>query len=71
MTNQSNNIEQSLKTIESFITQIESGDVSLEESLALYTKAIDLSSDTLKKIKQVETQFTMLKQKTDTLLNDQ
>tara|TARA_E500000178_G_C16759249_1_gene634018 strand:+ start:252 stop:467 length:216 start_codon:yes stop_codon:yes gene_type:complete len=71
MTNQSNNIEQSLKTIESFITQIESGDVSLEESLALYTKAIDLSSDTLKKIKQVETQFTMLKQKKDTLLNDQ
>ena len=71
MTNQSNNIEQSLKTIESFITQIESGDVSLEESLALYKKAIDLSSDTLKKIKQVETQFTMLKQKTDTLLNDQ
>ena len=71
MTNQSNNIEQSLKTIESFITKIESGDVSLEESLALYTKAIDLSSDTLKKIKQVETQFTILKQKTDTLLNDQ
>lgn len=71
MTNQSNNIEQSLKTIESFITQIESGDVRLEESLALYKKAIDLSSDTLKKIKQVETQFTMLKQKTDTLLNDQ
>ena len=52
--------EQSLSRLEKIVTDLEQGEVSLEESLSLYEEGIQLSLESLETLTQAELQIKKL-----------
>jgi exodeoxyribonuclease VII small subunit len=48
------NFEQSLKELETIVSKLESGSISLEESIVLYQRGLDLYGSCYKKLQEAE-----------------
>lgn len=52
--------EEALQTLEAAVAQLESGDLSLEESLACFERGVSSAAQCRKRLKQVETKVELL-----------
>ncbi|MDH5218326.1 MAG: exodeoxyribonuclease VII small subunit [Gammaproteobacteria bacterium] len=57
------NFEQSMSDLESIVTQMEKGDMSLEESLAAFEKGVELTRHCQTSLKDAEQRISILVEK--------
>ncbi len=57
--------EQSLEELESVVRQLESGDLPLEQALALFERGVALSDSCRKQLEEAETRVEVLVRKND------
>jgi exodeoxyribonuclease VII small subunit len=57
--------EESLKKLESIVSKLEKGDLSLEESLKLFEEGVDLSATCKKELEEAEGKVEMLIKRRD------
>lgn len=54
--------EESLKELDSIVTKLESGKLSIDESIALYTKGLELCNECTKKLNDVKGKIALLEE---------
>jgi exodeoxyribonuclease VII small subunit len=60
--------ESAIARLEEITGQLESGEIKLEESIALYTEGVEIAEFCNKKISEAEKKITMLKEQNKTLV---
>jgi len=60
-----NTFETSMKRLEKIVSSLEEGEVSLEDSLALYEEGIELSQSCMEKLTQAELKLKRITKKID------
>jgi len=60
-----NTFETSMKRLEKIVSSLEKGEVSLEDSLALYEEGIELSQSCMEKLTQAELKLKRITKKID------
>lgn len=56
--------EDAVKELQDIVNKLGTGNVTLDESLKLYTRGIDLSKQCDEKLKQIEQKFSVIDTKT-------
>ena len=56
--------EDAVKELQDIVNKLGTGNVTLDESLKLYTRGIELSKQCDEKLKQIEQKFTVIDTKT-------
>lgn len=62
--------EASMEELESLVAKLESGELKMEESLALYAQGVALSQSCLEKLNAVEEQMVRIVKEQDGLLKE-
>ena len=60
--------EQAIKELENILTQLESGQIELDQAMKLFEKSVELTKLCLEKIKTTEGQVELVKKELDSII---
>lgn len=62
------NYEQAVKELEKILADLESGDISLDQSIKLFEKSVELSKTCFDKLKETEGKVEIIKKQLDQIV---